>query len=801
MAGMNGIRSSNSIYSQASQLPGFGGLASGLDRDTLIEQMTAGTRLKIAKMNQKIDLVKWTQESIRNITDKMYDYSNKYMSFSSSSNLTSSKLFAKSQITPVGENSKYIGISGNATGKNMFSVLGVKQMAQDAKITSGDRVSNSALTTKPIDFENGQEYSKIAGDSITFETGNGEGRKTYRITIPTQDADGKAFDLKTPEGVAKAMQYAIDEYNKGAANTKLDLKVTTQDGKLSFENTGKNEIRIASSTGDIQNELGIPNPSDDKKFAIGEGKTVIGAEVTKDNLVGNKKMHELLKGESLTFDYNGKTVKVAFKEEDFYKVVDGKVTDQLKDEFNTNPEEAYKNLFQSKLDEAFGKGRIEVTLDGQALKMTTKNPADGSVDSSSILTLKGGPSSLLGADGALGIAHGASNRINMGATLEEAGIKGLSDDDGNGKYDLTINGHKFEFSKDETLGDVMKKINESDAGVTISYQAMSDKFTIESKEKGASGKLDISGEMKDGLFGSNAKIQAGQDAIVTIKYDGQDEAIDIVRDSNGFSVEGLEVSIKGTFGDYSSGKLDTSDPSTAVTFNATIDSQKTVDVVKDMVKDLNEIIELVNKEMTTKPNRDYQPLTAEQKSEMSEDEIKKWEAKAKEGLLFNDRDLRGLSNALRFTVPTAIRADLEKIGISVSKEYKDNGKLIIDEEKLKTALEKDPQHVRELFNGDGTANNKGLMGNIKTSMDRYAATTGATKGILISRAGSTHAPTSMLQNQMLNQINEYNRTIDGLNAKLKNEQDRYIRQFTSLETLISQMNSQSSYFAGMMGGY
>ena len=808
MAGMNGINGSNSVYTQASQLPGFGGLASGLDRDTLIEQMTTGTRAKIAKTNQKIDLVKWTQDAVRGITDKMYDFSNKYISFSSSSNLTSSVLFAKSQITPVGENSKYIGISGNATGKNMFSVLGVKQMAQDAKITSGNRVSDSAMITKPIDFAKGQEYSTIAGDSITFEMGNGDSKKTFKITIPTENADGVPFDLKSANGVADALNYAIEQYNEELSdNTKLTLEVSEKDGKLSFKNTGVNSIRIGSSTGNIQEELGIPNPDegDDGKFKIEAETSVDGDVIEMSKLVDSKKMDELLKGAELTFDYNGKTEKITFKDEDFYVVEDGKVTSELKQNFKDDPAEAYRNLIQGKMDEAFGKGRIKVSLEGgdsdaKSLKLTTTTP-DGNVDTSSVLTLKSGPSSLIGPDGALGISKGTSNRINMGATLAEAGLVGLDDQE---SYELEINGMSFTFDKDETISDVLKKINESEAGVTISYQSMSDKFVIESKEKGASGSINISGDLAKGLFGDSPKTQVGQDAIVTVKYDGQDEAIDIVRDSNGFTMEGLEVSIKGTFGNYveEDGQMVIKeDPSTTVTFDANIDSQKTVDVVKSMVDDLNEIIDLVNKEMRTKPNRDYPPLTAEQRKEMSDDEIKKWEEKGKEGLLFNDSDLRGLSNALRFSIPTSLRADLEKIGISVSKEYTDNGKLVLDEEKLRTALEKDPQHVRELFNGDGTSKNKGLMGNLKISMDKYGATTGASKGILVNRAGSTHAPTSMLQNQMLSQINEYNRLIDSLNDRLKSEQDRYIKQFTSLETLISQMNSQSSYFMGMGGGY
>ena len=843
MAGMNGVSSSNSVYSQAAQLPGFGGLASGLDRDTLIEQMTSGTRAKIAKMNQKIDLVEWTQEAIRGITDKMYDFSNKYMSFSSSSNLISSKLFSKNQITPIGVNSKYIGISGNATGKNMFSILGVKQMAQDAKITNKNRVSDNTLKTGDIDFINGQTYSTVKGDKITFELGD----KKIDITISETSVDGsKTFDLKTKEGIAAALN---DQLANNTSLSKLNenLEITYADNQITFSNKNLNNLVLVGGSGNILTELGFTT---EKTIENGDGSSkteVVAMENVKlekgitsatskgdGKLTDTKSVADLLKNSELTFNYNGKSEKITIKAEDLY-VVDssGKVTGELKSEFKTEGKsaedvaKAYQDLLQGKLDKAFGKNRITVELgnngvqDKYSLNFRTTVPGTTGIDGklendySSVLSITGGTGNLMGKAGALGIEKGESNRLNLSATLAESGLKdsqniptykGLDGDPNNGKYHMKINDKDFYFDTDTSVGDMIKQINESDAGVTISYQSMSDKFTISSNHHGSSGELKIEGELSKALFGateSDRITQKGQDAIVTVKYDGESEAIDIVRDSNGFTLEGLEVSVKGTFGDYTTNPDGTikEDADTTVTFNATIDSQKTVDVVKDMVKDINELIELVNKEMTTKPNRDYQPLTDAQRKEMSEDEIEKWEKKAKEGLLFNDSDLRGLSNALRFSIPTSIRADLEKIGISVSKEYKDNGKLVVDEEKLKTALEQNPEHVRQLFAGDGTKENKGLMGNIKESMDKYSATTGADKGILVRRAGSTHAPTSMLQNQMLTQINDMKKVIDGLNARLKNEQDRYIKQFTSLETLISQMNSQSSYFASIIGGY
>ena len=219
-----------------------------------------------------------------------------------------------------------------------------------------------------------------------------------------------------------------------------------------------------------------------------------------------------------------------------------------------------------------------------------------------------------------------------------------------------------------------------------------------------------------------------------------------------------------------------------------------------MIEAFNEMVKLINDEVSTKPNRKYAPLTSEQEDDMSESEIKAWNEKAKAGLLFNDSDVRGLADGLRSMI-SQDAAVMKKMGITVSTSYADNGKLVFDEEAFKSALETDPEAVLDAFtrpestNDDGkTVDKGGLMVRLQTLVNKYASTTGATKGILIERAGSQYAPTSILTNSMQKQMDEIDDEIDRLMDKLEMEQDRYISQFTTLETLISQMNSQSSWF-------
>ena len=275
--------------------------------------------------------------------------------------------------------------------------------------------------------------------------------------------------------------------------------------------------------------------------------------------------------------------------------------------------------------------------------------------------------------------------------------------------------------------------------------------------------------------------------------------------TNTFNIDGFTVTANGEF--------TAANANERVTFDAKVDADKIVDAVKSFVEDYNKVLAEINEQYTTQPDADneYLPLTDDQKAEMSEKQIEEYEAKAKEGLLFGDRDLGGLSNGLRFVFSNSRLSD---IGINVSTSYSDKGKITLDETKLRSMLESDPDAVASAFadpltyttDADGNTTSSvdtsasGAMAVLKVQLDKYAATTGATKGILIEKAGSQYSPVALLQNQMQEQIDSVDNMIDRLTDKLNDQIDYYTSKFSKLEVLIAQMNSQSSYLAGLGGG-
>ena len=793
MASISSVNSTGS--SLTSSIRGFGGLASGLDRDTLIEQFTAGTRSKIAQQKQKQQKLQWTQEAIRGISDKIYDFSSKFTSFSSSSNLTSSKLFSRSQISVNGVNSKYVSATGSAASAENLSINRVKQLARNATMNTGE-VSSKTLTTANLGLgadgklDTNKEISTIAGDMLYVKYGN----STYGVTMTDGGKDAASAVSMINE------QLKTVEISGGKKLSEV-MKAEVKDGKMQFtaiNNANGNRLELAGGTGDILKDLGFLKEGEkfddlsdaQKNIAQAGGLTAANAaQVTKE-----EKLYNLLSEKKLTFSYNG---------------TKGEIKLDKYDE-NTTLEQVKKDL-QTKLDEAFGKGRIQVGDENGSLSFKTMIPG-GTEDKSSTLSILSGEG-IVGEGGIFGIAAGASNRINLSTTVEKAGFaksaefsKSLKDD---GSYYLSINGVEIEgITKDSTVKEIVEKINNSKAGVKVSYQSISDQFVITSTENGAAGeiKFDTNAGGKQNLaelmFGKpteGTNYTKGQDAILSVSYPGSNQEIEITRSSNSFDLDGINVTLKGTFG-YDASGAEIKDTE-AVTFTGSVDSENTTKTVKEMIEAFNDILKLVNTEVSTKPNRKYAPLTDEQKEELSDKTIEKWEEKAKAGLLFADNDLRMMANSMRTVINAADRSKLSEMGITVSDSYSDNGKLVFDEAKFKAALEKDPEAVREVLNrpatDSGDTSQAGLLTRISSIMDRYGKTTGATKGVLVERAGSVHAPTSILKNSLQKQLDSIDTYIDKLNDKLKTEQDRYISQFTSLETLINQMNSQSSYLSSM----
>ena len=129
MASISSTNSSSSLGNTS--LRGFGGMVSGIDRDSIVEQMTLGTTTKINNQKKAMTQLQWKQEAYRDLTDKIIDMEDKYFSYSSGSSLKDATVFGRNVISIQGsdESTKFVTATGSSSLVDNVSIKGVQQLA------------------------------------------------------------------------------------------------------------------------------------------------------------------------------------------------------------------------------------------------------------------------------------------------------------------------------------------------------------------------------------------------------------------------------------------------------------------------------------------------------------------------------------------------------------------------------------------------------------------------------------------------------------------------------------------------
>lgn len=826
--------SSSSIYGTRNVISG---LASGIDTETLIENAVSGYQLKISNLQQKRTKVEWQQEAYRSIIAKMSAFTDKYTSYMSATNLMSTAFFDSAvKVSTAGAYADKISASGRTNSD--VQILGVKQLAKSAIYTVSGLTGGSgdlpSISGEQINLKEKQPLSNLSG-SLTINYGGG---RSYTVDFGELDIYSSADEL------AKAIDEKLGEQTMTLsdgtmvdANTRIGVRVNGESIEFYDKGGAGNNVYISSASGDIKKTLGL-TPSESTKSLDLSGVEL----VNEDGTVG-----DYLSGKELTVTLDGVTKKIILPD---YRKADGHTW--------TNVE--YLDELQKRLDDSFGAGKITVDRnsvsgrDAFSLKLTTQKGSTMAVsgNAAEAIGLGSGASTYVDTSQTLGDilkdadwgkftltkAEGEVKKIDVEATedtpaysyyVDSKGHKVAKsyddgqyyrvDDKGEFLYEFKVNDQVVgSFSKNTALESVLTAINgNADVGVTVNYSKTTNQFQFVAKESGAAGRVEMGDGLASALFGGGTE-EKGQDAILSMSVNGQ-ILEDITRSSNTFNVDGLSVNLKGTF-NYAetdvtdeSGKVITAagtlveDPE-AVTFTSTSDADKVVDAIRSMVEDYNAMVTEIKNAYSTLPAQKssgayYEPLTDKDMEGMSESAIAAYEEKAKQGLLFGDSDLSALYSRLLNAVSMtgSDGAALKAAGITTAYS---NGltTLTLDETTLRATLETDPDKVRDIFtkSTESGASTNGLMQALKTPLDLYGKTTGG-KGILVEKAGSPLASSTLYSNTIQTQLDALDQQIQKWQDKMSDQIDRYTAKFSALEQLVSEMNSQSSYFAGLMSGY
>lgn len=824
ISSLSGSSSANSIYGSRNVISG---LASGLDTETLIENAVSGFKSKITALQQQQTLVQWKQDAYRGIIDKMVQLNRKYTSYTSSTNLFSPSFFNKAVTTSVlGKSANAVSAAGRTTSN--VKIKSIDQLASAATYRSSAALSpllkgvagvleGDTLTTTGGEMsldENVTVGALSGGMSIKY------GSSSVYVSFDENDVYKDAGELV--EGIKEKLGDSLVKTGNGEyvkASERIDVKL--ENGRITFsdKSSGNNSVYISAADDSLKTSLGIRD--------TGSNTTGFSADA---KLTTKKEVGEYLDGKSLTVSFNGseKTVSLKGIKDDIAKALEALGKDATKEQKQDAINKAVEKKINEGLEKSFGKngdkGNVTAEIKDGKLSFAVKKGDTLSVKSDANQVLG------LGEDGVtsyLNVNKKLGDFMEFADKLDDQGNV-MKDEAGNvlkQPKTLNINGQEFSFDEDTTIEGLINQINgNKEAGVNISYSKLTNQFSITATETGTSGRIDVKGDLA-GLFGETKEItdddgnktfelvtegsdkfKAGTDAQLTVEING--EEMKLTRSSNTIDFDGMSVTLKSTLSpddkDYEE-----------ITFESKADSDKIIEAIQTFVDDYNAMVTEVRKQYATVPaekstrsHTRYMPLTDEDREGMSESAIAAYEEKAKQGILFGQSELANLHNALRDAVSFAGKTSdskdvlaLDKMGIST--EYSGGlTTLTLDVEKLRETLDSDPDSVRDIFtkSTENGAKSDGIMQNLKRVIDTYAGTSTGSQGILVQRAGSQYAPTSLNSNALQTEYDNLTSQIEKWQDKMADRVDYYTSQFTALEQLMSQMNNQSSMLAGLMGG-
>jgi len=281
------------------------------------------------------------------------------------------------------------------------------------------------------------------------------------------------------------------------------------------------------------------------------------------------------------------------------------------------------------------------------------------------------------------------------------------------------------------------------------------------------------------------KTAQGNDASVLIDGERYDKI-----NANNLTVNGVT---------YNFGNV-TEKTSAVVTVEQDVD--KIVDNVKSFVESYNKLLGELDDMYRETPNSSYAPLTDAQKAEMTEEQIEKWEKKSKSGMLYHDSTLRKIIDNMRNAVSNSVGGlgngykytTAYSIGISTKGLY---GQIQLDEDKLRAALNDDPDSVYKVFatlKEDTTDSTRIDSDNSGIAQRLSQVVTDSVKSITnISGKSKDNSDDSQLSTLLRNLQTKMSNFQSMMNAF---EESLY-KKYDAMESTLAMLGSQLNYVTGM----
>lgn len=790
------------------------GMISGMDTESVVKAYVQNYVDKKNKIKQSQTKLTYKQDAWKALNTKVYSLYSKVgnLRFSNSYNL---KKTTVSDATKASVSASSGAVIGTQT-------LKIKQLAKAGYLTGAQ------LGKKTTEDSTMASLGYTGGDtSISVRVGSGE-EKTIEITADTKISD--VIDALKSAGVnasfdANNKRIFVSAKNSGKDND-FALTASTAQGQAALTSLGLLTTAAADMKG-YANNAAYAMATDGGSF------------------------YELDDEGHIKYDNEGKAI---VREGAVYSEAKTKenitnILTKLANIYEENPSlAAEKTLLNAKIDFTNAKNKVDevraLSVDGvtgQQLIDLVNAGADGAVyvdedgkTYKNVKTLDDGSKlyyndSEEGADtktvpaGEDELAKVADKVNEMAKTLglittttDEGGVetednsKYLEFVAANTAYNKVVNDDTIDedeyYLEEAELTAAQERISVIDTKISSNNEYISENSYWDKKdyssyydESGTAIDNEKLAEAVDEIFN---KIQYGFDVINgTTHLDGnagatrvsaQDAVIELneaeyTSSSSNFSINGLNINALAETGD------------TAVTINTTQDNQGIYDKVKDFLSTYNEIINEMQSLYNADSAKGYNPLTDDQKEEMSEKEIEKWEDKIKKAILRRDSSLGTLINKMTMAMSSPIQINgrgysLSDFGIQTlgflnapkNEQYayhiygdEDDSATASREDKLMAMINSDPDTVIEYM--------QSLASNLYDAV-----------GSEMKSTNLRSAYTVYNDKEMANDQKSFEKTLKQWEQRIADMEDRYYKKFSKMESTLAKLQSSTNALSGLM---
>lgn len=373
-----------------------------------------------------------------------------------------------------------------------------------------------------------------------------------------------------------------------------------------------------------------------------------------------------------------------------------------------------------------------------------------------------------------------AGKVTSDTTMSKLGLTSST------SFDVTVDGKTktISLTADTKVSEVMAELRK--AGLNVNFDEGNQRFFIGSNKAGAAGDFTFSGDTKvlDALgIGTAANKINGQDAEIELN------GAVFESNTNVFDINGLTITCKA-------------ETTEDVTLTTQKDTEGIYSMVKNFIKEYNSVINELDKLYNAESAKDYEPLTDDEKEEMSESEIEKWEAKIKDSILRRDSTVNNIASSLKQIMISGVEVDgqqmyLSSFGISTLSYFEaadnernayhidgdaDDANTSGNADKLKAMIASDPDKVADFFS--------------KLSQKLYTQLGELSKSV----EGYSSFNSFYADKKMKEEYNDYTTKIKELEEKLTDYEDTWYAKFAAMETAMAKMQSNSSAVSSLLGG-